>query len=233
MVSADSDGENDSKSEHQLLKTGVEDYWDPDEDRETFWEDKESPANNRADHLDDEDLEYINVILNSLSTQKGNHKNSNNLQLESFTPEDALTRTHAPLRTLQEFNLKFNQNSTSRGSKEDHFSYFSNVEKEGTCELGDYFSDDEEDDTWDTEDLTSESNPWSHTDINNSEENFTHLQPTLSEWDPVISGLETINEAIFEVDSEANELNHISGLSEETKLALSTWQPFIPPDHAF
>jgi hypothetical protein len=45
MASADSDGENNSESEHQLLKTGVEGHWDPDEDRETFWEDEEGPAN--------------------------------------------------------------------------------------------------------------------------------------------------------------------------------------------
>ena len=60
---------------------------------------------------------------------------------------------------------------TTRGSEENHFSYFSNVEEERPIELGDYFSDDEEDDTWDKEDLTSE--------------NFY-------EWNPVISGLETI-----------------------------------------
>jgi hypothetical protein len=49
----------------------------------------------------------------------------------------------------------------------------------------------------------------------------------------VISGLETINEAKFENDSEADKLNHISGFSEETKLALSTWRPFIPPEPVF
>jgi hypothetical protein len=30
----------------------------------------------------------------------------------------------------------------TRGSEEDNFSYFSNVEEEGTIELGHYFSDD-------------------------------------------------------------------------------------------
>ncbi len=144
-----------------------------------------------------------------------------------------LARAFASQRTPPEFNLKFNQNLTTHGSGEDHFSYFSNVEEEGTSELGDYFSDDEEDDTWDKENLTSESNLWSHSDFKDSEENFTHPQPTLSEWNPVISGLETINEVRFEDAGEADELNHISGLSEETKLAFSTWQPFIPPEHAF
>ncbi len=144
-----------------------------------------------------------------------------------------LTCALAPMRTPQEFNLKFNHNSTSRTSEKDHFSYFSNVEEEGPTELGDYFSDDEEDDSWDEEDLSSESNPWSHTDFNNPEENFPHSQHTLSEWDPEISGLETIDEASSEDDSEANKLHHISCLSEETKLAFSTWGPFIPPEYAF
>ncbi len=222
-----------ANQKHQLLKTGVEGHWDPDEDRETFWEDEESPANERDDHLDDVDLEYINIILNSFSRQSCNHRNSNNLKLESFTPEDVLTRALAPMRTPQEFNLKFNQNLTSRGAKEDHFSYFSNMEEEGPTELGDYFSDDEEDDSWDEEDLSSESNPWNHTNFNDPEENFPHSQHTLSEWDPEISGLETIDEASFEDNSEANKLHCISGLSEETKLPFSTWQPFIPPEHAF
>jgi hypothetical protein len=194
---------------NQLLKNGAEGRWDPDEDRETFWEDEESPTNKRDDHLDDGDLAYINLILNSFSRQNYNHENSNNLKLESFTPEDALTRALAPLRTPREFNLKFNQKSTTRGSEKDHFSYFSNNEEEGPTELGDYFSDNKED-------LTSESNPWSHTNFNDSEEKFPHAQPTLTEWDPVISGLETIDEATFQDDSETIKLHHISGLSEET-----------------
>ena len=149
---------------------------------------------------------------------------------------------HAPTRPTPP--PRFNQNSTNCGSDESHFNYFSNVEEEGTselgdyfsddeAELGDYFSDDEEDDTWEEETLTSESNLWSQTNFNNSEGNFQHLQSTLSEWDPVIAGLETIGEARFKDDSETNKLNHISGLSEKTKLALTTWQPFSPHEHAF
>jgi hypothetical protein len=217
---------------NQLLETGVKGQWNSDEDRETFWENEENLAK-RDDHLDDGDLEYINVILNSFSKQGCTHKNSNYPKLESFTPKEALARALAPLRTPPEFNLKFNQNSMTCGSEKDHLSYFSNVEEEGTSELGDYFSDNKEDDTWDEENLTSESNPWCHTDFNVSGVNFTPSQSTLSEWNPVISGLETINEARFEDDYKASKLNHISGLSEETKLAFSTWQPFIPPGPAF
>jgi hypothetical protein len=52
--------------------------------------------------------------------------------------------------TPPEFNLNFNQNSMTLSPGEDHFSYFSSVEDEGDIELGDYFSDDEEDDTGDS-----------------------------------------------------------------------------------
>jgi hypothetical protein len=216
----------------QLWGTGAQKRYNPDEGHETFWEDGES-FTERDGHLDDGDLEYINVILNSFSRDQGTHKNSNNSQLESFTPEDAQACALASPRTPSEFNLKFNQKSTIRESEENYFSYFSNVEGEGTSELGDYFSDNREDDTWDTEDLKSESHTWSHTDINDSKENLTSSQLTLSEWNSVISSLDTINEATFKDDYKASKLNHISDLSEETKLAFSTWQPFIPPGHAF
>jgi hypothetical protein len=206
----------------QLLETKIGDHGDPNEDNEPFREDGESLAEH-SDHLDDEDLEFISEILNLFSRPTYNHEGSSDLKLRSITPEDALARSCTP----QKFNLKFNQNSTTRGSKEDHLSYFSNVEEEGTSELGDYFSDDEDDYTWNKNNLTSESNPWSPTDFN------IPSPHTLSEWDPVISGLETINEAKFENDSEADKLSYISGFSEETKLALSTWRLFIPPEHVF
>jgi hypothetical protein len=221
------------EKKNQLRGTRAQNRWNPDEDHETFWDDEES-LTVRNEHLDGGDLEYINDILNSFSKPSYNHENSRNLKFESINQEDALARAFASQKTPKQFNLKSNQNATTRGSKEDQFSDFSNIEEERTSELGDYFSDEEEeDDTWDREDLTSESNPWSHTDFNDSEANFTHSQPTLSEWDPVISGLETINESKFEDDSEADQLNHISGFSEETKLAFSTWRPFIPPEPVF
>ncbi len=220
------------EKKNQLRGTKAQSRWDPDEDHETFWDNEES-LTERDEYLDDGDLEYIDDILNSFSKPVYHHGNSCNLKLESITPEDALARALASQKTLQKFNLKFNQNLTTCGSEEHHLSHFSSLEEEGTSELGDYFSDDEEDDTWDREDLKSGSNPWSHTDFNDSKANLTHSQPTLSEWDPVISGLETINEAKFEDGSEADKLNHISGFSEETKLALATWRPFIPPEPVF
>jgi hypothetical protein len=217
------------EKKNQLRGIDAQSRWDPDEDHETFWDNEES-LTEQNEHLDDGDLEYINEILNSFSKPVYKHGNSRNPKLKSITPEDALARSLVSQMTPQEFNLKFNQKSTTRGSEENHGSYFSNIEEKGAIDLGDYFSDDEEDDTWDREDLKSESHYWSHTQFNYSEDNSLLSQPTLSKWDPVISGLETINEARFEDNCEAY---HISGLSEKTILGFSTWQPFIPLEHAF
>jgi hypothetical protein len=143
------------EQKNKLLKIGARDYWDPDEDHEMFWEKEGSPVNKQDDHLDDGDLEYIDAILNSCSRQDFNHKSSNDPKLESFTPGDALTHVLAPIGMPQEINLKFNQNLTSCGSKEENFSYFSNIEEEGPTDLVNYFSDDEDDDSWDEEDLSN------------------------------------------------------------------------------
>jgi hypothetical protein len=143
------------RQKNKLLETGAKNQGDPEEDHEIFWETEGSPVNEQNDHLDDGDLEYINAILNSFSKPNYKHKKSNGLKLESFTPEDTPTRAPAPIRTPQQFNLKFNQNSTRHGSEEEDFSYFSNIEEEGSTDLGNYFSDDEEDDNWDEEDLSS------------------------------------------------------------------------------
>jgi hypothetical protein len=190
MASADSDGKDIEEKKSQLREAGAQNHWDPDEEHEPFCEERESLAKQR-DHLDDKDLEFISDILDSFSRPSYNYNGSNNLKLKSITPEDALARACTP----QRLNLKFNQNLMTRGSEEDHFSYFSNLEEGGPSELGDYFSDDEDDDTWNKTNLTSENNPWSHTDFNDSEENHTPSPPTLSDWDPVISSLETISEA--------------------------------------
>jgi hypothetical protein len=171
-----------------MLSAEIEDHGDQDEDNEPFWETGEGLADN-------EDLKFVNNILNSFSKPIGNQEGSNNLRLTNATQKDALAHAFASRETPQKFNLKFNQKLTTRGSEENHFSHFSNVEEEKPFELGDYFSDDEEDDTWNKEDLTSE--------------NFY-------QWNPIISGLKIIQAPEFEDDGEAKQLNHISGLSEET-----------------
>ena len=164
-----------------MLSNKIGEHGDPDEENEPFWETGES-LDQRSDHLDDEDLEYVNNILNSFSRPSGNHDGSNNFRSTNVTQKNALARAFASRETPQKFNLKFNQKSATRGSEENHFSSFSNVEEERSIELGDYFSDDEENDTWAREDLKSE--------------NFY-------QWNPVISGLETIHEPELEDDGEA------------------------------
>ncbi len=124
-----------------------------------------------------------------------------------------MPRALASRATPQKFNLKFNKKSTNCGTEENQFSYLSNVEEERDIELGDYFSDDEEeDDTCDQEGQQSE--------------NFY-------QWNPIISSLEIIHEPEVDKHGEANQVNPISGFSEEARLGFSAWQAFIPLDHAF
>ena len=88
------------EKKNQLRETGIQNRWDPDEDHETFLEDEES-LTERNDHLDDGDLEYINVILNSFSRDRGTNKNLNNSKLESLTPEDVLGRARLTEDTIR------------------------------------------------------------------------------------------------------------------------------------
>ncbi len=124
-----------------------------------------------------------------------------------------MPRALASRATPQKFNLEFNKKPTNCGSEENLFSYFSNVEEERPIELCDYFSDDEEEnDTCDQEDQKSED---------------------FYQWNPIISSLETIHEPDAGNHKKANQFNPISGFSEEARLGFSTWQAFIPLDHAF
>ncbi len=69
-------------------------HGDLEEDNELFWEAGESLAK-RRDHLDDEDLEYVNNILDSFSRPTNNHEGSNELKLTNATQGDALARVLA------------------------------------------------------------------------------------------------------------------------------------------
>jgi len=172
------------------------------------------------DSLDDEDLAYITTILNSFSKPK---------LIGPVSPEGAPAPNQ--MTTLPKFNQQFNQNSTSYNSEDENFSYFSNFEEEGHTDLADYFSD-EEDYSWDPENLSSEGDTWSQPDFQESED-FPNQKHTPSEFDTAMFRLETIEETNFEDQGETKNFNGISCLSEETKLAFSAWQPFIPPEHAF
>ncbi len=97
--------------------------------------------------------------------------------------------------------------------------------------MADYFSN-EEDDSWDNKSFSSKGDTWSQPDFDNSED-FQNQEHNPSKFDAALFALETINETSFEDKGETNNFNGISCLSEETKLAFSKWQPFIPPEHAF
>jgi hypothetical protein len=206
----------------ELLENGAQDLHD---DNEAWYEHQETERHSiggEEDTLDDEDLAYITTILDSFSKPK---------LIDPVSPEGA--PVHAPnrLTTPPKFNQQFNQNSTSHSSDDENFSYFSNLEEKGHTNLADYFSD-EEDNSWYNESFSSESDTWSQPGFDDSED-FQNQEHNPSEFDAALFGLETINKTSFEDKGETNNFNGISCLSEETKLAFSKWQPFIPPEHAF
>ena len=134
-------------------------------------------------HLEDEDLEWVKSIFNSSPSQTCHRQNSDLRKLKSITDDDAQKRAHTVQAPPIKFNQNFNQNSMTLSASEDDFSFHSNADYEGDCELGDYFSDDEEENNItelgnyfsdDEEDHTqshqsshSEDNFWSHTQIPN------------------------------------------------------------------
>ncbi len=178
-----------------------------------FDEDEEDLAK-RSEHIEDGDLAHISSILNSFSKPTCYRQSTSQQKLKSLTTEDALARAGTSQTTLPKFNL--NQNSTTLSAKENHLSYFSSVIDEGDSELGDYFSDDEEDDTEDNQDLESENNSWSPTRSKKQEDNFQLSQTAFTEWNPVISSLEAFEE------KSGPTIQHISGLLEENQLGFST-----------
>jgi hypothetical protein len=211
---------------------------DPDLDDLPFDEEDEDLAG-QNEHLEDEDLEWVNSIFNSLPSSMCYRQNSNQLELKSITAKDALTRARTVQTLPPKFNQNFNQNSTTISSRKNNTSYFSNTDFEGDSELGDYFSDNEEEDTEvgelgdyfsdNEEDDTelyqhskSEDNFWSHTIDLNSKEKLPLSQTAFSDWNPVISSLEAFEE------KEETQIEHIAGFLEANQLGLSTWPPFIP-----
>jgi hypothetical protein len=147
------------KHKHDLLNTGTHGHWDLDDDHEVFWETEGGPVKEEDESLDIGDLAYIHAILNSFSKTKFHSEKSSHPELQISTPEGALTCAPASMMTPPKFNQKFNQNSMNYGPEADNFSYFSSFEEEGPTDLADYFSDEEEDDSLDNEDLSSASEP--------------------------------------------------------------------------
>jgi hypothetical protein len=203
----------------ELLENGAQDLHNEDNAWNGHQEAERDSIKGEEDTLDDEDLAYITTILNSFSKPK---------LIDPASPEGAPVRVPTRVSPPPKFNQHFNQNLTSHGSEDENFSYF---EEEGHTDLADYFSD-EEDDSWDNESFSSEGDTWSQPDFDDSEDS-SHQEHKPSEFDTSLFGLETINETDFEDQGETNNLNGISCLSEETQLAFSAWQPFIPHEHAF
>ncbi len=206
----------------ELLKDEAQALHDKDEAWNKHHEKERDLIEGEEDTLDDKDLAYFTTILNSFSRQK---------LIDPVSPEGTPARAPTQATTPTKFNQKFNQNSTSHGSEDKDFSYFSNFEEEGHTDLADYFSD-EEDSSWDSESFSSESDTWSQPNLDDSK-TFQNQEHKPSAFDTALFGLETINETDFEDQGEANNLNGISCLSDETQLAFPAWQPFIPHEHAF
>jgi hypothetical protein len=215
------------KRRSQLREAESGDQGDPDLEDLPFDEEDEN-LTRQGEHLEDGDLEYINSIFNSFPSQTCYRQGSNQLKLKNFTTEDALTRARTSKMPPPNFNQNFNQNSTTLSSREDHLSYLSNTDYEGDSELGNYFSDDEEEDTEIGQKLKSEGNFWSSTTFLNSEKRLPLSQTAFSNWNPIISSLKT-----FEEEEEKTQIKHIAGFLEANQLGLSTWQPFIPLAPAF
>ncbi len=226
------------RQKQELLKTGVQDLDDEDDDWDELREAEGGPVKEEDDSLDDGDLTYITATLNSFSKPKLNCEQSSASELQPFTPEGTLTRAPAQIMTPPKFNQKFNQNSTSYDSEERNFSCFPNFEEEGTTELADYFSD-EEDDSLDDGDPKSESDTWFHSnldelgEISDKEDDNSNDEDAWSEHRATKFGLKSIQEIDYEEVSEKNNLKQISSISNRSELAFSEWQPYIPPEPVF
>jgi hypothetical protein len=226
------------KQKQELLKNGAQDLEDEDAAGDELREAEGGPVKEEDDSLDNGDLTYITAILNSFSKPKLNCEQPSASELPLFTPEGALTSVPAQIMMLPKFNQKFNQNLTSYEHEERNFSCFSNFEEEGTTELADYFSDEEED-SLDNEDPTSESDTWSQPNfdelgkISDEEDDNSEDEDAWSEHRATIFGLESIQEIDYEEAGEKNNLKSISSISKETELTFSERQPYIPPEPVF
>jgi hypothetical protein len=133
------------KRRNQLREAEAGDQGDPDLDDLPFDEEDEDLAK-QNEHLEDGDLEWVNSIFNSFPSPTCYRQSSNQLKLKSITAKDALTRARTVQTPPPKFNQNFNQNSTTLSPRKNDTSYFSNTDYEGDSELGDYFSDEEEED---------------------------------------------------------------------------------------
>jgi hypothetical protein len=226
------------RQKQELLKHGAQDLEDEDDTWGELLEAEEGPVKEEDDSLDDEDLTYITAILNSFSRPKLNSEQPSASSYTAFTPQGTRARAPAQTMPLPKSNQKFNQKLTIYDTGARNFSCFSNFEEEGTTELADYFSD-EEDNSLDNEDTTGESDTWSQSnfdelgEISDKEDDNSNEVHAWREHKDTKSGLKSIKEIDFEETGEKNNFESISSIANEAELAFSAWQPYIPPEPAF
>jgi len=120
-----------ANQKRELLENGAQDLHDEGKAWNEHQGRERDLIEGEEDILDDEDLAYITTILNSFSKPK---------LIDPVSPEGAPMRAPTRPTTPPKFNQQFNQNSTSHGSEDENFSYFSNFEEKGHTDLADYFS---------------------------------------------------------------------------------------------
>ncbi len=193
----------------ELLKQGVPESDDEDWDRPHWLEENENGrVEEEDDSLENEDLTYITSILASFSKPKLNSDEESDCAI--FMPEGAQTRVTAKQMTPPKFNQKFNQNLTIRNSTAGRFSCFPTILEEGPTEPADY-SDEEEDNSLDNEDILSESEE--------GEVNFetqSELDTEETEEDPAFASIYCISQK-----------------EDPAFTAFAAWRPYIPPEPVF
>jgi hypothetical protein len=146
MAPANTNEKMIKRQKQELLKYGAQDLEDEDDAWGELQEAEEDPVKEEDDSWDNGDLTYITAILESFSGPKSNSKLPSASNYALFPPEGAQTRAQARPTKPPKFNQNFNQKPTIFNYDERNFSCFSNFEEEGTTELADYFSNEE--DVW-------------------------------------------------------------------------------------
>jgi hypothetical protein len=171
--------------------------------------------------LDDEDLTFITLVLDSFSYPK---TGANELRRSSCvirTPEGATAQAKAEPMTPQKFNQKFNQNLTKESQGSNKFSCFPTIEEEE-----DTFSDGEETFS-DKEDTLSESD--------SEKFEFEDKTPRSSIHSTFLDEEDTLSESdseIFEFEDQTP-CSNIHSISKERGTIFSAWRPYIPPEPVF
>jgi hypothetical protein len=223
------------RHKQELLKHGVHESEDKDEDWGEHQELEDDVVKEEDDSLDDGDLNYINAILESFAKPKSKSDPTSAFNYAMLTPEGAPTQAPAKQKTPPEINHKinqnFNKNSTSECSGAENFSCITIIWEEGHTELADYYSDKEEDDSLDNKDTRrgritgNKFNLEELSEISDEEETWSEAEQ--DEFD-----LENQNEVDYEEPGVRTTFTGISSLSVETAQAFSAWQPYIPREHA-